>query len=1107
MAEPRRIKVFVSSTFRDMQAEREELIKRVFPQVRRMCEERGVGWSEVDLRWGVTDEQKAEGAVLPICLAEIDRSRPYFIGLLGQRYGWVPEQLPVGIVDELPWLAPLIGTSVTEIEILHGVLNDRSSAGHAYFYTRDPAWLASRPLDEQALLGEFESDEEIARLGPEAAGNAAADRRQRLEALKQPGVDAGLASFEYPDPQALGARVLSDFSALIESLFPLRVDDDRSAVEAEAHRAYGHAQRRGHVVRPAIVAAIEAAVSGVGLPVMLSGDPGAGASALASQWVTDWQTAHPRDVIVEHHVGATAESADWSALAARLIVELERGHDFQSAGDPPGDAPGRRTALFAALARAGAADRRTVLFVDGVDLLTDVDGAPDLTWLPKQLPTSVRVVLTAGDERPVVEARRRGWTTVDVPPLDETERRELVRLFLGRYAKGLDEVHVARLVSAPATGNELYLRTVLDELRQHGDHFTIGRVIEHYLAAASLDELLALVLERYEGDFERDRVGLVGDSMRAVWAARRGITEPELLDTLGDIASGGAALPSAFWSPLVLAAEAGLVTQSGRLVFATEPHRRAVERRYLRDDADRRSAHAALAATFATYDLGPRVIDELPWQQLGAGDVDAMVATISDLAFTDAAYRRSPGELRQLWARAEDNGQRVVDAYRSIVADPASNTEMAWQVARLVTDAGYPTEALRLHRYLVDTYRRVDDEVSRRRLPSALVNLGAALLVQGELAAAEPPLQEAINLSRATADDIVLQTALGNLALCRRDCGDIDGALSIFAEEESICRRRGNTTGLQASLGNRSQLLRQRGDYAGALALMGEQEELCRSIGDSTGVARALVGQGTVHSDLGDPTAALQNFVAFRELCEQLGDLRGVAEGSINEVNTLRQIGRRDEAADRAEQAETLIRRLSDEPLLARILDARSRAAIDEGRWDDGRRLATEAVLTARSCGAIAVLMLALGMLGTAERELGDLAAARAAHDEEESLARRLGDTGAVATALVNQASVDIVAGDLGAALGRYAEAEPVLRQLGVQMALLPLCSNRWQVHARLGDTTAAIDDLVAGGRSAAAIGSLTQSQQMLTQAAEMMYAAGRGNECESVWSNLAEVC
>lgn len=34
--EERAIRVFVSSTFRDVQAEREELVKRVFPRIRRL---------------------------------------------------------------------------------------------------------------------------------------------------------------------------------------------------------------------------------------------------------------------------------------------------------------------------------------------------------------------------------------------------------------------------------------------------------------------------------------------------------------------------------------------------------------------------------------------------------------------------------------------------------------------------------------------------------------------------------------------------------------------------------------------------------------------------------------------------------------------------------------------------------------------------------------------------------------------------------------------------------------------------------------------------------------------------------------------------------------
>ena len=47
------VRVFISSTFRDMFEEREILVKRIFPQLRKLCEERFVTWGEVDLRWGV----------------------------------------------------------------------------------------------------------------------------------------------------------------------------------------------------------------------------------------------------------------------------------------------------------------------------------------------------------------------------------------------------------------------------------------------------------------------------------------------------------------------------------------------------------------------------------------------------------------------------------------------------------------------------------------------------------------------------------------------------------------------------------------------------------------------------------------------------------------------------------------------------------------------------------------------------------------------------------------------------------------------------------------------------------------------------------------------
>ena len=87
----REIRVFISSTFRDMHAERDYLISHVFPVIRRACRERQVEFTEIDLRWGVTKEEAEQGKVVRICLEEINRCRPYFLSLLGDRYGWAPK--------------------------------------------------------------------------------------------------------------------------------------------------------------------------------------------------------------------------------------------------------------------------------------------------------------------------------------------------------------------------------------------------------------------------------------------------------------------------------------------------------------------------------------------------------------------------------------------------------------------------------------------------------------------------------------------------------------------------------------------------------------------------------------------------------------------------------------------------------------------------------------------------------------------------------------------------------------------------------------------------------------------------------------------------------
>lgn len=1112
---PRVVRVFVSSTFRDMQAERDELVKRVFPQIRRLCEQRGVVWGEIDLRWGVTDEQKAEGDVLAICLDEIDRTRPFFLGLLGQRYGWVPDAIPAALAERMGWLAAGAGRSVTELEILHGVLNDPEAAGHALFYLRDPAWLET-VADPDAYVEDTE------------AGRAALDDlRERVRTSGHPARD-------FADPVALGDQVLADLTALIERLYPDPTPPDAAERDNADHDAFATTRVAGIVERSALDAVLDAHVVGDGPPLLLHAEPGAGATTAVAAWLrgsaasaADSATTPPR--VVEHYVGANAASADWRALVRRVVGELARLRGEQ----PPGpDALTDDVALRSALAQAFTvtAALRPVVLLDGVDRLEDEAGAPDLTWLPRVIPAGVRLVLTASGDRPVEAARLRGWTVTGIPPLDAAERRTLIVQFLARYAKGLDRAHLGRLTAAPQTGNPLFLRTVLDELRQHGDHFTLGTVIDRLLGAATVDDLFEQLLTRFESDFERDRAGLTSDLFALVWAAHRGLEEAELRDLL--TLTPGEPLPRAVLSPLYLAALAHLVDRNGLVGFASPHFRRAVEDRYLATPEARRAAHARLATYFANQPLGDRKVDELAWQQIAAGDATGLIATLGDLDFFELAYRRAPYDTRRWWARAVEAGARVPEVYRAVLDDPAAHDvsdadgpsrQLVWGVARLLADLGHPAESLRLNEYLVAAAREHPESSAERaarlagpspaaptgdgRLRAALVNLGAAHWLRGDAERAEAPLTEAMERCRRAGDQAMLSAVLGNLAMVARDLDRPEQALAFSAEEEAICRARDDLVGLQACLGNRVELLRRRGQTDVALALTIEQERICRDLADRPGVARAQAAQALLLMDRGDIARALEMSAAHLATTRELGDLRGLAEGLLNQ--TAMHAARGDIAAGTASatEVEAIARQLDDPTILSRALAGRAQILANAGDWPGAERAAREAELTARSVGEWMVVASALSILGTARREQGDVAGCEAAHLEELRAAEQSGSPEQIGIANSNLGAAAIAAGRYPEAVARYATAEPLLRSSQTHTALLPLYANRAQLNQALGDGPAAAADYAAAAASALLLGNPAGAKQWGEAGVTLAYQIGNPALAEGMWVTLADAC
>lgn len=169
--------IFISSTFNDMHAERDYLVKQVFPQLQEWCEKRKLRLLDIDLRWGVTEADATQNKrVVQVCLERVDSCRPFFLCFLGQRRGWVPGKNDISPETYAGYseLEKVAGTaSVTEMEILHalisplhngrflnkdGKIKEYQPTEHAFFYFRDPGYLQEMPADLPQLRQIYTND-------------------------------------------------------------------------------------------------------------------------------------------------------------------------------------------------------------------------------------------------------------------------------------------------------------------------------------------------------------------------------------------------------------------------------------------------------------------------------------------------------------------------------------------------------------------------------------------------------------------------------------------------------------------------------------------------------------------------------------------------------------------------------------------------------------------------------------------------------------------------------------------------------------------------------------------------------------------------------------
>jgi|GEM_PF-3444755 len=625
----RTIRIFISSTFRDFAQERDLLVRKVFPELRRLCRERQVELIDVDLRWGITEDEAKQGRVLPICLAEIDRARPFFIGLLGERYGWVPsrEQFDRSLLIEQPWLEEHAdGRSVTELEVLHGVLNNPRMAGRAFFYFRDPNWSVKH--------------------GPDYVSEGHAEK-QKLADLKQRIRDCDFPVLEnYPTPEALTEKVRDELRKFIDEEYPKSDVPDPLTVERRRHEAYGSTRRRLYLGGERYFEAMDGELAAEApRPVLIRGQSGGGKSSLLANWLAHWVPDHPEATVFVHHLGCGADAADPLRLAIRLMREIAvlTGDEFKPKSDPDEELKELPQWLAIANAWAERTDRTLLLVFDGLDKLAD---RRHLRWFPAALPSRVKLVASCLDDDVLEAARHRlDWRELVVEPFTPAEQAGFICEYLGRYRKHLTPKQADALQAHPLSGNPLFLLTVLEELRVFGVHEDLDRHLRALLSPPpskapgeepTVDDVFEHVLARIEGDVGREPVQRV---METIWASRAGLYTDELL-AIADI-------PPATWAAIENALDESLYENGGRISFGHDYLRKAVEDRYAIKGEARFAIHDRIAAFFTAqpsfYDLSrsgaanTRKTFELTWQLVNSHDWSALDGVITDIEFLMAS--------------------------------------------------------------------------------------------------------------------------------------------------------------------------------------------------------------------------------------------------------------------------------------------------------------------------------------------------------------------------------------------------------------------------------------------------------------------------------------
>ena len=487
------VRIFVSSTFIDLEIERKQLMSIVIPEISKIAMEKNVSIQEVDLRWGITKEEAMSNKVILRCLEELSRCH-YFLCIIGTRYGTSFTSFPKSPNPEFAWLqSENAEMSMTELEIKHAFhlagLKKLSPKNMIFLVNEDEEVLKSRDLRLQRVIHMIE-------------------KHNVKEELYYKGYKGNIQNgFAEVAETALKDVVISNI---------LR-DVSEDMTEDEMHTSFLEQQALLFVGRQNLLTDLVTVIKKDAI-ILVTGPVGSGKSALSAKALTMFNSD---DKLCDfyHLVKLNSISKDLSNLIIRLCFHMSKvlNEELEEHFEPI-------TTLWGQIAKCEAPFK---VLIDGCDELIH---SPDLfSWLPDKIPSNMKFIFTASSSsqwHTYLDKKYPSLTAFSVAKLSSTEKIQVTKEMLAAYGKKLEEKgfnsQLSLLLSKKEANNPLFIDLCINQLRLNAVFENLTQCIQEL--PQTTEELYMKIL-----NFAAKEIPVCKKVLAYLYCSKNNISESDML--------------------------------------------------------------------------------------------------------------------------------------------------------------------------------------------------------------------------------------------------------------------------------------------------------------------------------------------------------------------------------------------------------------------------------------------------------------------------------------------------------------------------------------------------------------------------------------------------